>query len=160
MQTDRPYANAELDRELVLSRVFDAPKELVYRAWVEPGRMFAWFGPRGFRCEVVEQGEARVGAVWRFNMLAPDGRKFPNRMVFLEVVANERLVFDHGADEDDDPQRFRVTVTFDRQSDGKTVLTLRQLHPDKAQRDRTIGFGAVELGYQTLDKLAEHLARG
>jgi uncharacterized protein YndB with AHSA1/START domain len=50
-----------------------------------------------------------------------------------------------------------VTITFDEQSDGKTVVTLRQLHPTKQQRDATIGFGAVELGFQTLDKLAEHL---
>jgi uncharacterized protein YndB with AHSA1/START domain len=58
---------------------------------------------------------------------------------------------------DDDPNRFRVTVTFDRQGDDKTVLTLRQLHPTEAQRDTTIDFGAVELGYQTLDKLAAYL---
>lgn len=64
---------------------------------------------------------------------------------------------DHGADKDDDPDRFRVIVTVDEQSDGKTVLTLRQLYPNKAQRDAGIGFGAVEISYQTLDKLANHL---
>jgi uncharacterized protein YndB with AHSA1/START domain len=53
-----------------------------------------------------------------------------------------------------------VTVTFDAQSDGKTVLTMRQLHPTAAQRDATIGFGAVEFGYQTLDKLARHVGGG
>ena len=50
-----------------------------------------------------------------------------------------------------------MTLTFDAQSDGKTVLTLRQLHPNQARRAAVIGFGAVELGYQTLDKLAAHL---
>jgi hypothetical protein len=64
---------------------------------------------------------------------------------------------DHGTDTDDDPNRFRTIVTFDEQSNGKTVVTLRQLLPTKAQRDGTIGFGAVELGYQTLDKLARHV---
>jgi phosphotransferase system IIB component len=53
--------------------------------------------------------------------------------------------------------RLRVTVTFDEQSDKKTVVTIRQLHPTKAQRDATVGFGAVEIGYQTIDKLEEHL---
>ena len=57
------------------------------------------------------------------------------------------------------PGKFRVTITFDEQADKKTVVTLRQLHPTKAQRDAGIGFGAVELGYQTLDKLAEYLRR-
>ncbi len=151
------YANGELDREIVLSRVIDAPRDLVFRAWVEPTRMFQWFGPRGFRCEVHEVSEAKGDAVWRFDMIAPDGQRFKNRMVFLDVRPNERLVFDHGADKDDDPNLFRMTITFDQQSDGKTVVTLRQLHPSKAQRERTIGFGAVELGYQTLDKLNEYL---
>ena len=52
---------------------------------------------------------------------------------------------------------FRTTVTFDEQSDGKTVITLRQLHPNEAQRDTGIGFGAAEFGYQTLEKLAHHV---
>jgi uncharacterized protein YndB with AHSA1/START domain len=52
---------------------------------------------------------------------------------------------------------FHATITFDEQSDGKTVITLRQLHPTKAQRDAGIGFGAVEFGYQTLDKLAQYV---
>jgi uncharacterized protein YndB with AHSA1/START domain len=154
------YANGELDREIVLCRVFNAPRPLVYRAWIEPGRMFQWFGPKGFTCEVHQQGEARVGAVWRFDMIAPNGQRYDNRMQFLEIVPNEKLVFDHGTDKEDDPNRFHVTLTFAEQSDGKTVVTLRQLHPNRAQRDATIGFGAVELGMQTLDKLAEYLARG
>src|ERR1700732_1704334 len=151
------YPNVELDREIVVSRVIDAPRDQVFRAWVESKRMFQWFGPRGFRCEVHQDSEARAGAVWRFDMIAPNGHRYDSRMVFLEVIPNERLVLDHGADKDDDPNRFRMTITFDQQSDGKTVLTLRQLHPTKAQRERTIGFGAVEFGYQTLDKLARHV---
>ena len=61
-------------------------------------------------------------------------------------------------DKDDDPGKFRTLITFDEQTDGKTVLTLRQMHPTRAQRDAVIGFGAVEYGGQTLDKLAAHLA--
>lgn len=157
MVDSNAYANGELDREIVLSRVIDAPRELVFRAWVEPDRMFQWFGPRGFRCDVREVCPLTAGAVWRFDMIAPNGHRYDNRMVFLEVSPSARLVFDHGKDIDDDPGRFRVTLTFDQQSDGKTVLTLRQLHPSKAQRDGGIGFGAVELGYQTLDKLDAYL---
>jgi uncharacterized protein YndB with AHSA1/START domain len=160
VNTEKPYANGELDREVVLSRVIDAPRERVYRAWVEPGRIFEWFGPDGFRCEVIEQSDARAGAVWRFNMIAPNGHVYSNRMVFLEAKPGALLVYDHGPDNDDETQRFRVTITFDEQSDGKTVLTLRQMHPSKERRDVVIGFGAVELGYQTLAKLAAHLAKG
>lgn len=63
----------------------------------------------------------------------------------------------HGSDADDDPARFRVTIILDEQANGKTVLTLRQLHPTVEQRDATIGFGAVELALQTIQKLAHHL---
>jgi uncharacterized protein YndB with AHSA1/START domain len=145
-----------LDREIVLSRVFDAPRELVFSAWTDPQHIQRWFGPKGFVCTTHEI-DIRVGGTWRFEMRAPDGTCYPNRMRFLEIERPTRLVFDHGVDNDDDPGRFRVTITFDEQSDHKTVVTLRQLHPSKAQRDAGIGFGAVELGYQTLDKLNAHL---
>jgi uncharacterized protein YndB with AHSA1/START domain len=153
---DYPERVWSLDREIVLTRVYDASRELVWRAWTEPARIVQWFGPRGFNCTTHEI-DIRVGGRWRFDMTAPNGHRYPNRMVFLEIDAPKKIVFDHGTDIDDDPGRFRVTVTFDEQSNGKTVLTLRQLHPTREQRDAGIGFGAVELGLQTLDKLAEHV---
>lgn len=87
-----------------------------------------------------------------------DGHVYDNRITFLEIESPAKLVFDHGADKDDDPDRFRVTITFDAQSNGKVELTLRQLHPTKKMRDVKIGFGAVEIGNGMLDKLAEYLA--
>jgi len=145
-----------LDREIVLTRVFDAPRELVYRAWTDPEHIQRWFGPKDFTC-TTHAIDLRVGGTWRFDMLAPDGKRYPNRMTFLQMKAPELLVFDHGGDSDDDPQTFRVTITFDSQSNGKTVVTMRQLHPTKAQREAKIGFGAVEIGNTTLDKLDAHL---
>ena len=150
---ERPWA---LDREIVIARVFDAPRALVFQMWTDPDHAMKWFGPSGFTCTLHEMN-VRVGGRWRFDMKAPNGTIYPNRIEYLEIVPNERLVFDHGEDIDDDPKRFRVTITFDEQADKKTVLTLRQLHPTKEQRDAKLGFGAVELGFQTLDKLAGHL---
>ncbi len=148
-----------LDREIVLTRVVDAPRALVFRAWTDPAHLCRWFGPAGFTCETRE-ADIRPGGRWRFDMRAPDGTVYDNRMQFIEVRAPDLLVMDHGADVDDDPQRFRVTVTFDEQANGKTVVTLRQLHPTAARRQVVIGFGAVELGLQTLDKLAAHVRAG
>ncbi len=147
-----------LDREIVLCRVFDAPRALVYEAWTSAEHLTAWFCPKGFT-KTTHEIDVRVGGRWRFDMFAPDGKLYPNRIVFLEMHAPDRLVFDHGRDQDDDPTRFRVTVTFDEQSNGKTVVTMRQLHPTKEQRDAGVGFGAVEIGYGTIDNLALHLAR-
>jgi uncharacterized protein YndB with AHSA1/START domain len=147
-----------LDREIVLSRVFEAPRELVFAAWTKEEHLTKWFGPKGFTTKTHEC-DVRTGGRWRFDMIAPDGTVWDSRMVFLEIKAPELLVLDYGSDKDDDEHRFRVTITFDEQSDKKTVVTMRQLHPTKEQRDATIGFGAVEIGYTTMDKLAEHLRR-
>ena len=147
-----------LDREIVLSRVYDAPRELVFAAWTKPEHLTVWFGPKGFTT-TTRECDARVGGRWRFDMVGPDGKVWDNRVVFLEIRAPELLVFDHGSDKDDDEHRFHVTITFDEQSDKKTVVTMRQLHPTKEQRNAGIAFGAVEIGYTTMDKLAEHLRR-
>ena len=145
------------DREIVLSKVVAAPRSLVFEAWTDPEHLPRWFGPAGFTCETQEI-DIRVGGRWRFLFVGPDGTRYTNRMVFLRIDPPRLLEMDHGSDKDDDPARFRVIVTFDEQSNGKTVVTLRQLHPTKAQRDAGISFGAVEYGHQTLDKLAGHVA--
>ena len=156
MMTAQNDSGAMLEREIVLSRVFNAPRDLVFKAWTDAQHISNWFGPKGFVTTAHEM-DARVGGRWRFDMKAPDGTVFTNRVVYLEIRAPELLVFDHGSDVDHDPNKFRVTITFDAHGDSKTVVTLRQLHPTKARRQMVIGFGAVELGYQTLDKLAQHL---
>ena len=145
-----------LDREIVLVRVIDASREAVFGAWTDPDAFCQWFGPEGFTCDVHEM-DVRNGGRARFDMTSADGTVYTNRFDYLEIVPSEKLVMDHGHDVDDDPTRFRVTVTFDAQTDGKTVVTLRQLHPTVEQRDAGIGFGAVELGLQTMEKLARHL---
>jgi uncharacterized protein YndB with AHSA1/START domain len=145
-----------LDREVVIMRVIDAPRESLYAAWIDPVGFGSWFGPEGYATAVTEM-EARVGGLARFTMTYTDGTVYTNRYSYVEVVPNERLIMIHGSDIDNDPGRFRVTVTFDAQSDGKTVVTLRQLHPTVEQRNAVIGFGAVELGLQTLHKLEQHI---
>ncbi|MFO0728532.1 MAG: SRPBCC family protein [Myxococcota bacterium] len=147
-----------LEREIVLSRVFDAPRRLVFEAWTKSEHISQWFGPAGFTT-TTSRMEVKVGGRWVFEMRAPDGTIYSNRVVYLDIQAPERLIYDHSSDQDDDPNRFRVTVTFEEQSDKKTVVTMRQLHPSKARHDFVIGFGAVELGYQTLDKLSAHLRK-
>jgi uncharacterized protein YndB with AHSA1/START domain len=155
-QNESSLSTWALDREIVLSRVINAARDLVFSAWVNPQHLAQWFGPSGFKIETKEM-DIRVGGMWRFDMIGPDGMHYPSRMLFRRIETPSLIEFDHGDDKDNDPGVFRTTVTFDQQSDGKTVVTLRQLHPTKAQRDAGIGFGAVEYGYQTLDKLAHHV---
>ncbi len=155
-QNSDPRTTWALDREIVLTRVIDAPPERVFQAWTDPQQITQWFSPAGFQSETLEIG-IRPGGRWRFVYVAPDGTRYENRMVFLRIEAPRLLEMEHGSDIDDDPARFHVTVTFDAQSNGKTVLTMRQLHPTAEQRNAGIGLGAVEIGFTTLDKLARHL---
>lgn len=157
-KSDSPWRNSSIDREIVLTRVIDAPRSLVYAAWADPHHIGEWFGPEGMAIETKEI-DLRTDGIWRFDMVAPDGTRYTNRMHFLVMEEPERIEIEYGADLDDDPDRFHMLVTFDEQSNGKTVLTLRQMHPSSARRDWAIGFGAVEYGGQTLDKLARHVAR-
>ena len=151
-----PLRTWALDREIVLSRVIAAPRERVFQAWTDPAQIVQWFGPDGFEVQSLEC-DLRPGGRWRFLYTGPDGTRYDNRMVFLRIEAPRLIEIEHGSDKDEDPARFHVIITFDAQSDGKTVLTMRQLHPTREQRDAVIGFGAVEFGYQTLGKLARFL---
>jgi uncharacterized protein YndB with AHSA1/START domain len=150
------WASWPLDREVVISRVVDADRDTAYRAWTDPSQIVQWFGPDGFRIQTHDI-DIRAGGVWRFDMIAPDGTRYSNLMEFLRVEAPRLIEVNHGTGADNDPDRFRMLVTFDEQANGKTVVTLRQMHPNSERRAIVIGFGAVEYGAQTLNKLANHV---
>jgi len=150
-----------LDREIVLVKLFKHPRHKVFAAWMNPRALAEWFGPTGLRIESHE-ADIREGGTWRFDMVGVfegQEQRFENHMRFVEIVPDERIVVDYGTPDPSDPDRFRMTVTFDEQADGKTVLTMRQLHPSRERRQAVIDFGAVEYGQQTLDSLAAWLER-
>lgn len=155
---DSPWRDWPIDREIVIGRLIDAPRSVVYAAWTDPDQIQKWFGPEGMAIETKEI-DLKPGGVWRFDMVASDGTRYTNRMVFLRMEAPALIEVEHGSDQENDPGKFRMLVTFDEQSNGKTVLTLRQMHPSKERREWGIGFGAVEYGGQTLAKLALHVAK-
>src|ERR1700735_2545308 len=140
-------------REIVVTRVFDAPRALVFKLWTDPKHLARWWGPNGFTITNYEM-DVRPGGVWRFVMHGPNGVDYQNKVVYREVVEPERLVYSHVSE----PQ-FEMTVTFDAEGD-KTKLTARMLFESAALRDkRSEQFGAVEGLKQTLGRLGEHLAR-
>lgn len=150
-----------IDREIVLVKVLAHPRERVFAAWMDSAALAQWYGPDGLGIETHE-ADIREGGVWRFDMVGHfEGReqRFPNLMRFIQIVPNERILIDYGTPEPDDPDRFHMLVTFDVQGDGKTVLTMRQLHPSRERRQAVLAFNAVEYGLQTLDKLAAYLGR-
>ena len=145
------------DREIVISRVLDAPRELVFAAWTDPRHVTRWWGPRGFTTTTAEM-DVRPGGVWRFVMHGPDGTDYPNKIVFLEVARPDRLVYQHAGEGETDDVKFHTTVTFAEQG-GKTKLTLRMVFDTAEERNTVVEkYGAVEGGKQTLERLGEHLA--
>ena len=144
-------------RSIIGTRVFDAPRELVWTAWTDPKHLAQWWGPNGFST-TTSAFDMRPGGVWRFVMHGPDGRDYENRITFDEIVKPERLVYHHGGGEDVEPVQFTTTVTFEDLG-GKTRLTWRGVFPSAAERERVIKeYGADKGLVQTLSRLGEYLA--
>ena len=144
------------DREIVIDRIVDAPRELVWKAWTELEHLERWWGPNGFTTTTHEI-DVRPGGVWRFIMHGPDGTDYKNRIVFREVTTPAQLVYSHDDDGEGASGEFLTTVTF-VDVGGKTEVTMRSLFASKAERDRVVEeFGAIEGGKQTLARLAEYL---
>lgn len=140
------------DREIAASRLFDAPRELVWKMWTDPHHVAQWWGPRGFT-NTIHEMDVRPGGHWRFHMHGPDGRNYRNEIVYHEVVKPERLVYDHLSE-----PFFHVTATFVEEN-GKTRVTLRSLFRSPEARRKVIEtFGALEGMKQTLARLGEQLA--
>lgn len=156
--TDRA---CETDREITITRVFDAPRELVFAAWTDPNHVERWWGPRGyasFDCEI----DLRAGGVFALQMRGPDGAVYPCRRVFREVVKPERIVYTRGSDDGHAcgaglPPRAIVTVTF-VERDGKTTLTIHTLLQSAADREAAQTAGFVPGWESTLERLAELLS--
>ena len=145
-------------RELVVTRVIDAPRELVFEAWSDPKHLAQWWGPNGFST-TTHSFDFRPGGIWRFVMHGPDGRDYQNRITWDEIARPERLTYHHGGDEDVEPVEFRTVVTFEAVG-GKTRLTLRAEFPNAEERDRVVrDYGADEGAKQTVGRLAEYVAQ-
>ena len=119
-----PDRHDTLEREIVLCRVIDAPRERVFAAWTDPDQITKWYGPAGFTCDT-EDCDIRPGGRWLFTFTGPDGTVWPNRIDYLTIDPPRLIEMNHGSGQDGDPNRFHVTITFDAQSNGKTVLTPR-----------------------------------
>jgi uncharacterized protein YndB with AHSA1/START domain len=144
---------------VVITRILDAPRDLVFKAWTDPKHLARWWGPKWFTNPVCEV-DVRPGGAIRIDMRAPDGVVYPMKGVFHEVVEPERLVFTSSAleDEDGNPRLENLnTVTF-AEHEGKTKLTVRAVVV-KAEPGSEGALAGMEEGWsQSLDSLTELLA--
>lgn len=152
--------------ELVLTRVFDAPRELVFRAWTEPEHLAEWWGPKGFTNPVCE-ADPRPGGEWRICMRAPDGTDYWCGGVYREVAPPERYVatdcfldedgavvdpIEHYGMPEGTPAEMLMTVTFEEVEEG-TKVTVHQTMPTGTAHEA----GAYEGWSQSFDKLEAYL---
>jgi len=143
---------------ITMVRVFDAPRELVFRAWTDPEHLAQWWGPHGFTNPVCEV-DLRPGGAWRIDMQGPDGTIYPNKGIYQEVVVPERLVFSDIVDDDTDawgnsppPPSSVSTITFE-EHDGKTKITMTTRLQSIAARDAMVEMGAVAGWTESMERL-------
>ena len=137
-------------RTMVLQRVIHAPRTTVWRAWMDAETLPQWWGPDGFSCRT-KRIDLRTGGEWVFDMIAPDGTVFPNHHRYGEVRPEERIGYTLLWGENG-PKHADAWASFEDQ-DGATKVTLGMVLSTAAEFQEAKGFGAVELGLQTLGKL-------
>jgi uncharacterized protein YndB with AHSA1/START domain len=143
------------ERELVMSRAFDAPRKLVFDALTRPELLKRWYGPPGWTLLVCEI-DLRVGGAWRFVTRQPEGKQIGQRGVYREIVSPERLVNTESW-EDWNPGEVLVTTVLTEQ-DARTTLTCTTLFPSQEVRDLLLESGMTKGAEETYDKLAACLA--
>jgi uncharacterized protein YndB with AHSA1/START domain len=164
MSNKNDSTDAQSDREIVITRVFNAPCKLVFKVWTDPKHVAQWWGPKGFTTRVTEL-DLRPGGKWRYVMIGPDGTEYPVKGVFREIVPLERIVtsdeFDEGFEKvvnADLPRGIVMTAVFEDLV-GKTKLTLRIMHESVEDRRKHEEMGVIAGWNSSFDCLDEFLAK-
>ena len=159
--TEELINHTPTEREIVISRVINAPRALVWEAFTDPKHLEQWWGPTGFTTNTNEFSFTEGGA-WRHVMVGPDGVQYPNESIFEEIVKPERISYSHGGGtgEGANDAQFEATITLEDLGNNNTRITLRSLFPSEAARDYVIRtYGAIEGGKQTLSRLDEYVSQ-
>jgi uncharacterized protein YndB with AHSA1/START domain len=148
-------AHATADREIVISQVIDAPREVVFEAFTRVRHLSRWWGPDGFTT-TTRSFEFRVGGEWDFVMHGPDGTDYQEWITWREIVPAVRIGLLHGESRDD-PNAFESVLSFEPAGE-KTRIVMRTLFPTKELRDEAVEkYHAIEGGNQTLHNLAAYV---
>lgn len=149
--------SATADREIVISRVIDAPRELVFEAFTDVRHLSQWWGPEGFTT-TTRSFEFRIGSEWDFVMRGPDGTNYSEWITWTEIVPPERIAMLHG-EYRGDPDAFESVFAFEAHGQA-TRIEMLTVFPTKELRDEAIEKrGAIEGGQQTLGNLAAYVAQ-
>lgn len=140
--------------ELVITRLLDAPRELVFEAWTDPDHIKHWWGPNGFT-NTIHTMDVKKDGVWEFVMHGPDGTDYRNKSIYKEVIKPERIVFEHVTG-----PKFTTTVTFEAQGN-KTLLTWRMVFESEEYLKKVVQEFKADQGLkQNVDKLNAYVVEG
>lgn len=145
---------ATSDRAIVVTRLLDAPRDLVFAAFTEREHVEQWWVPNG---TTFHQYDATPGGIWRYTMPGPDGDQYSFKVQFIEIDKPTRLIYDYGTDEEGAPEPVRTTVTFEEEN-GRTRVTLQLMFATAAAREEAAQYGAAAGAQQALRSLADYLA--
>ncbi|MFN2136555.1 MAG: SRPBCC domain-containing protein [Candidatus Promineifilaceae bacterium] len=144
--------NRTADRDIVVTRLIDAPRELVYAAFTEQEHAENWWVPNG----TTHEWNAEPGGAWRYSMPGPDGSPADFKVQFVEFDKPNRFVYDYGVDGENAPDPVRTTVTFEDE-DGQTKVTLQLRFATAAERKQAVKYGAIVGAMQALEGLDEYV---
>ena len=152
--TQGTVANVAAEREITDTRVINAPRELIWKVWTEPVHVVQWWGPEGFT-NTTHSMDVRVGGEWVHTMHGPDGRNYPNRIVYVELVKPERIVYDHVST----PQH-RTTVTLEELGRDRTRMTFQMVFETPEDKRKVVETFKADVGLkQTLSRMEDYLAK-
>jgi uncharacterized protein YndB with AHSA1/START domain len=146
------------EREILISRLVNAPRELVFKVWTEKEHLEKWWGPDGFTTTTSEF-DFKPGGTWIHMMHGPDGIDYPNEVYYQTIVPPERIEYEHGGGDEVgvNDAAFHAIVTFE-DVEGKTRVTMRSVFITQKQRDHVVEkYGAIEGGHQHLANLEAYV---
>jgi uncharacterized protein YndB with AHSA1/START domain len=141
-------------REITVTREFGAPRELVFAAWTDPVHVSKWWGPKGFTTTTTRM-EMRPGGVWELVMHGPDGTDYPSKIVFVEIVKPERVVYDHVL-----APLFRSTSIFEDLGPRSRLTVTLRFESAKVCEQAVRQHGALKGLQEMVVRLAEHMGKG
>ena len=148
--------NLKTEKEMIFSRIVNAPRELVFDVWTIREHVEKWWGPDGFTT-TSKKFELKPEGVWLFTMHGPDGIDYPNKIVFMEIDRPAKLVYRHSDDEGVEPVRFHSEVTFEEEN-GKTLITMHMIMETAEMLTKVVEeYGAYEGAIQHLARMRDYL---
>ncbi|MEZ4721165.1 MAG: metalloregulator ArsR/SmtB family transcription factor [Flavobacteriales bacterium] len=156
MGTNPKDLSEKEEREVTFERLNNAPRDLVFEVWSDPHHLAQWFGPNGFTI-TTHNMDFREGGRWRFMMHGPDGKDYPNKVVYTEIKRPERIVYHHADDEEVQTISFHVTITFEDRG-GKTMVRNHMIFEKREVLEFVaIENKAIEGGHQNMNRMEAYV---